>query len=204
MEANNRAQRSAPGLGQVLSIVLGAALLIGLGFLMWLVFSTLLKFLENANPSVSAAVVGAIATVLVGLGAANYTQNQIKAREIESAHRSKKVEIYSGFLRLVERMFSTQDDVGPKKQPSNKELVEFFVQFHTDLILWGSPKVINAYLDFKRHSGDSGRVLFKVDRLYRAIREDLGLSTRGLPSQQLVKMYLKDPDELDGISPRRA
>src|SRR5690625_1868717 len=100
MEADYRTQRSAPGLGHVLSIVLGAALVIGLLFLMWLVFSTLLKFLENANPSVSAAVVGAIATVLVGLGVANYTQNQIKAREIESAHRSRKVEIYSGFLRL--------------------------------------------------------------------------------------------------------
>lgn len=182
-------------------MVLGVALLIALGFLMWLVFTRLLQFLESADPSVSAAIVGAIATVLVGLGVALYTQTQIKVREIENAHRSRKVEIYSGFLDFVGKTLSTSNSAN--EQP-NKELVKFFEHFHTNLILWGSPKVINAYLDFKRHSNDRLQVMDKVDALYRSIREDLGLDTRGLSSRQLVKLYLKDPDELDKLGPPRA
>jgi hypothetical protein len=77
------------------------------------------------------------------------------------------------------------------------ELADFFVKYKTNVILWGSPQVINAQLKFESASTTGENVLYATDRLYLAIRADLGLSNRGLGNRQLIKMYLKNPKELD-------
>lgn len=190
----------SPKLAQAIGFLIGIGLIIGAGYLAWIVLARLLMFLESANPSVSAAVVGAMATVLVGVGGALYTQAQIKKREIEEAHRERKVELYKGFLDMVSKMMAEQNENVSLKPPSPQELVDFMVEFKTNVVLWGSPKVINAQLNFQKVSESGGNVLFAVDELYKAIREDIGLSNKGLDKRQLVKMYLRDPGELDAMS----
>ena len=185
---------------QAVSVLFGFALIFGAGYLLWLVAARLLTFLESANPSVSAAIVGAMATVLVGVGGALYTQSQIKKREIEEAHRARKVEIYKEFLDIVARMMAENNEHVSLKPPSQQELVDFLVGFKTNVVLWGSPKVINAQLNFQKVSSEGGHVLKAVDQLYKAVREDIGLSNRGLDRNQLVKMYLSNPDEMDEMS----
>src|SRR5690554_644314 len=185
---------------QFVSILFGFALIFGAGYLLWLVAARLLTFLESANPSVSAAIVGAMATVLVGVGGALYTQSQIKKREIEEAHRARKVEIYKEFLDIAARMMAEGNENVSLKPPSQQELVDFMVEFKTNVVLWGSPKVINAQLNFQKVSSEGGHVLKAVDQLYKAIREDIGLSNRELDRHQLVKMYLSNPDEMDKMS----
>tara|TARA_R110002050_G_scaffold269917_2_gene412698 strand:- start:237763 stop:238377 length:615 start_codon:yes stop_codon:yes gene_type:complete len=185
---------------QFSSVLFGFVLIFGAGYLLWLVATRLLTFLESANPSVSAAIVGAMATVLVGVGGALYTQSQIKKREIEEAHRARKVEIYKDFLDIAARMMAEGNENVSLKPPSQQELVDFLVGFKTNVVLWGSPKVINAQLNFQKVSSEGGHVLKAVDQLYKAIREDIGLSNRGLDRHQLVKMYLSNPDEMDEMS----
>ena len=179
---------------QCLGSLIGLGLITGAGYLFWM------TFLKGANPSISAAVVGAMATVLVGVVGSLYTQSQIKKREIEEAHRPRKVEIYKGFLDMIARMMADQNPNVSLEAPTPQELIDFLVEFKTDIMLWGSPKVIRAQLDFEKVSNSDGNVLVAVDALYRAIREDIGLSNRGLDKHQLVKMLLKDPNELDEMS----
>ncbi|WP_205043273.1 hypothetical protein [Rhodanobacter glycinis] len=185
---------------QYVSVALALALLFGTAYLLWVVVTQLLKFLANANPSVSAAVVGAMATVLVGVGGALYTQAQIKRREIEDAHRSRKVEIYKGFLDVVAKVMARTNEKVSLEPISDQALVDFLVEFKTNIILWASPKVINAQLNFEKVSSSGGNSLIAVDQLYKAIREDIGLSNRSLDKHQLIKMYLSDPDEMDRAS----
>jgi hypothetical protein len=73
------------------------------------------------------------------------------------------------------------------------------VKFKTNIILWGSPKVLIAQADFELQSRVEGNIFLAVDNLYRAIREDIGLSNAGLPPLHLVKMYLSDPEELESL-----
>ncbi len=86
------------------------------------------------------------------------------------------------------------------KSLTEQELNDIMLEFRTNVILWGSPKVINVYLDFQNASNLNENILLIVDELHKAIREDIGLSNQGLNKKQLVKMYLKDPSELDLIS----
>ncbi|ERL49489.1 hypothetical protein [Halomonas huangheensis] len=190
----------SPKISQAVITLFGIGLIIGAGYLSWIILARLLAFLESANPSVSAAVVGSMATVLVGVGGALYTQAQIKKREIEEAHRARKVELYKGFLDMVAKMTAENNEDVSLEPPSPQELVDFMLELKTNIVLWGSPKVINAQLNFQKVSESGGNVLFAVDELYKAIREDIGLSNRGLNKRQLVKMYLRDPSELDAMS----
>lgn len=187
-------------LWQLLGYALVFAVIFAIGYVAWLGATHLLTFLANANPSISAAIVGAMATVLVSVGGALYTQAQIKKREISEAHRERKVELYKEFLDVVLRIMSGQNENLSIEPIPEQELVDFLAKFKTSVILWGSPKVIKAQLGFEDVSRKGGNILIAVDKLYLAIRDDIGLSNVGLNDHELVKMYLTDPSEMDSMS----
>jgi len=178
----------------------GLAVIFGIIYVLWLVATHLLSFLASANPAIAAAIVGAMATVLVSVAGALYTQAQIQKREIAEAHRERKVALYKGFLDVVLRIMAKENKNLSLTPISDQELVNFLAEFKTSVILWGSPKVIKAQLNFEAVSGSGGNVLLAVDKLYLAIRDDIGLSNSGLNNHELVKMYLRDPSELDRAS----
>ena len=166
--------------------------------LMWLILTHFLVFLEQANPSVSAAIVGGMATVMTAFMVAIFTQRQIKQRELDEAHRERKVAIYHRFLDVLTRSLLQKNPNSHVKPINDKELITFIVTFKTEVVLWGSPKVINALYKFEKKSKENNEnPLSIVDDLYRAIREDIGLSNSGLKKNQLVKMYLSNPEEAD-------
>jgi hypothetical protein len=73
---------------------------------MWLFIREFYAVVRAANPSVAAAVIGAMATILVGIGGVLLTQAQTKKREIADAHRPRKVEIYQDFLEITSRLMT--------------------------------------------------------------------------------------------------
>lgn len=127
------------GIAQAVGVILAIGFLAFVPYLIWVVAARLLTFLESANPSVSAAAVGAMATVLVGVTGFLYTQARTKSREIEEAHRSRKVEIYKGFL-VVARIMAKENPNVSLKPPKEQDLINFLVAFKTDVILWGRLK----------------------------------------------------------------
>jgi len=171
--------------------------------LIWFCWKLIFIFIEAltvADSKITIPVIGGIITIIVGLIANLYTQKQIKLREIDEAHRSKKVEIYSNFLEIVRRIISGNNKNIPIKPLKEGELILQMTKFRTEIILWSSPSVINAFRNFESIAEENTGIkmlLPAVDRLYREMRKDIGLSNKGLPQNQLVKIYLKDPSELD-------
>lgn len=184
---------------QITSIILGLILLAGMGCGIYWLGLKLIAIVTTLKPEVVAAIIGAMATVLGGIAAVIISNKQSKQREIDESHRSKKVEIYKGFLDAVSGIMAKENENVSKKGLSDQELVDYLVEFKTDLLLWGSPKVIKYQLEFERLSSDPDKVFTAVNNLYKAIREDIGLSNKGLDNHELVKMYLSDPSELDAI-----
>ena len=178
---------------------LGFVLIAGILYGLWMAVSFFISSLASADPKISAAIIGAMTTIFVGIAAVIITQRQIKIREIEEAHREKKVEIYQKFLSTVTSLIAGKNDQVTIKSPTEQELIDYLVEFKTEILLWGSPKVIKAQLEFERISGSNGNVFMAVDNLYKAIREDIGLSNSGLNNLELIKIFLKDPSELDKI-----
>jgi hypothetical protein len=152
--------------------------------------SATLTWVKSLEPSVA----GAFTTAFIGLLGLLYVQWQSKSRDIAESHRPSKVDIYNTFFGIVERL---QDS--DKSALSDGEVPDWmkaeFIKLNRGLILWASPGVIRAWLDF-RTSAESGKnMLVAVDRMYQAIRKDLGNSNFGLRTGDLIKISLKDPNE---------
>ncbi|MGF1845333.1 hypothetical protein L4C39_19505 [Vibrio clamense] len=163
----------------------------------WIAFGFFIDALASSDPKIAAAILGAMATIFVGLTAVIITQNQIKLRDREEAHRSKKVEIYEKYLETIQAMMSGANENVSIEAPSNQELVDYLVKFKSEIILWGSPEVIKMQLEFQRVSQNGGNIFIAVNNIHKAIRADIGLSNKGLNKLELVKMYLANPDELN-------
>lgn len=182
-------------------VLVGILLLAGLLFGLWKAITYFFSLLSAASPEVSAAVIGGMSTALVAIAAAMLAHRSARIRASDDAHRVKKVEIYRNFLEIVARQMANDNDKINIKPLKEAELVKFLVTFRSDIMLWGSPSVLNAFKAFNTQCKSGGAAMFKsVDDLYRAIRSDIGLSNWGLEPNALVKMYLSDPSELDVLA----
>ena len=161
-----------------------------------------MDFLKDIDGSTLATLVTAAITVLLAVYLNYKSQEKIKEREREEAHRKKKIEMYSDFLDLVSRMFAAVNPEIEADEVSPDEMVEFILRFKKSILLWGSPKVIKAQLEYEKGSvlamerKDNKKLLLLVDRLYRAMREDIGLKNKGLKKGDLIRLSLKNHDEI--------
>lgn len=173
-----------------LQLGLSFVLLAGLGYALYKTIEVSFSFLESVNPTVGAAIIAAVATVMLGL----YTQLLLKKRQLDDAHREKKIQIYEEFMKMAAAHLAQENQNLKQKKIPQEKVVDFFFRFKTDLILRGSARVIKAMAKFESVSSEGGDVLSAVDEIYRAMREDVGLSNFGLKHKELVGVYLKSED----------
>lgn len=176
----------------MLQALLGLSLVVGIFYGAWLLLMEFANSIRAASPEVSAAIVGAMATILVGISAVLISQAHERRRSAEEAHRLKKVEIYQDFINMISRMIGSQNEHLSMEEPDPQELVQYLFKYKSDILLWGSPKVIKAQIEFEAvsGSGNTEKLFRSVNALYMAIREDIGLSNSGLNNLELVKLGL--------------
>lgn len=165
-----------------ISIVIAAIFIVGICVFLW-----------NAP----AVIIGTMITAFAGITVALLTQQKIKLREIEESHRPKKVEIYQKFIDTMAVALSGQNKHTSIQSPTTEELVDYFHSFKKDILLWGSPNVIKSHLEFEKISASDGNVFAAMNNIYKAIREDIGLSNAGLDNLELIKIFLDDQARID-------
>ncbi|MBS7662421.1 hypothetical protein I0D00_10810 [Pseudomonas lalucatii] len=177
---------------KLLQLLIGITVIGAIGYGSWVLIKEFLSALTAASPEITAAIIGAMATILVGISAVLISQSHERKRSADEAHRLRKIEIYQGFIDIISRMMGASNKNLSLKEVDPQELVHFAFKFKSDLLLWGSPKVIKAQIYFESvsGSGDTKKLFRAVNSLYSAIREDIGLSNSGLSSLELVKLSL--------------
>lgn len=160
-------------LGLVILIVIGAAIFV------------LLKSLFS-NAAVAGPVIAASVAIVVFAGGEYFTRQRIA----QQYRWDKIADTYAEFLNLIRR-------IGKDEAPPNIE--ELMMKFSNDLLLWGSPKVITAWIEMMRQTGagllsDTQATMLQRD-LLRAIRTDLGQFDRKLDDRDLMKLLVNDIDE---------
>ena len=173
-------------------LALGFFLLGIIGILGWLLVSSAFTWVSALEASVSAALI----TAAVGLIGLWYAQWHSKGRDIAENHRPSKIEVYGKFFDIVEKFQAgevSDEDLAEEDLPD--WLRKDYQELNRGLILWASPKVIRAWLEFRSTSVKGGSVLFAMDNMYKEIRKDLGNSNWGLQPGDLIRIGLKDPSE---------
>lgn len=190
------------GVWRVVQFVLSLAVLIVIGYGVFLILRDLLGKMGALNDNIIAAFVAAL-TAVFGYW---YTQKQSKEKDIAESHRSKKIELCQSFMDILLSMMNASRENKPV-DPKNidKELLDKFNNINSGIILWGSPNIIKSWLLFKQESkpDSTATPLFRMDDVLRAFRKELGHSNRGLKEGDLIKIFLKDPSEIDKLIQQR-
>jgi len=182
------------------------------GAFSWAVFELIITALGEANVTVIVAIIAASGTIATGVIGALITQAQSKDREIlvqgkiqerqiQEAHRDKKVQVYTRFLGLASAFLQGENPNNKKKTPRQQKVLDEFEKIQNGMLLWGSPEVIKAFLRFRHASEVEGseNVLKVIDALYLAFRADIGLSNSGLESHELIQMYLRSVKDIEQL-----
>ncbi len=147
--------------------------------------------------SLDSGLAGAIITAIIGLFSLWYAQWHTRSREISESHRQSKIEVYNIFFDIVDKF---QDDTVDTSFEDKKDVPDWlkkdFRRLNRGLILWGSPDVMKAWLNFRTISvaKDGKNTLIAVDKMYQAIRKDLGNSNFGLQTGDLIKSTISDTE----------
>ena len=170
----------------LVAALVALALLGVIGFgLVWVV-----GWARSLNPTVA----GAVTTAGIGLVGLWYVQWQSKSRDIAESHRPSKIEIYNTFFGIVERLQANDGEAAAEGELPEWMKAEF-IKLNRGLILWAAPEVIRAWLEFRTCSESGGNILVAADKMYQAIRKDLGNSNFGLQTGDLIKISLSNPNE---------
>ena len=192
---------------KAIPLVLG----IFLGIFLWAILELLFNSLESSDVRIVVAIIAATGTFVSGIILAIINnsrvrsreleiQEKIREREIDESHRQNKVEIYNGFLKLVSAFMQGENSNNKKKTPTSKQSQVEIEKFQNGIMLWGGPKVIAAFLNYRKESLKTTKEMFtSIDNLHKCLREDIGLSNEGLDNFEMIQMYLSNPNEIEEL-----
>ncbi|HTR75486.1 MAG TPA: hypothetical protein VMH33_09565 [Solirubrobacterales bacterium] len=161
----------------VIGLILVMAVLVGTYLLLNHLFS---------SPAAAGPTIVTGGAVLVFAAGEYFTRERIA----QQYRWDKVADTYLEFLNLVRKS-------GSGEPP--EDLLGFMGKFQDDLLMWGSPKVITAWIEMNRATerglkSDTEATELQRD-LIRAIRKDLGQRDRKLDDRDLMHLLIHDIDE---------
>ena len=166
-----------------------------LGLLAWFLYKFIVFIfvsLQGVDYKIIIGIVGVMATIISSVWIASYNARKAKEKVVYEAHREKKAEIYNGFMdTMITQLVKNMNDgkSGDELLPEN--LLEFLYTFTAQVIIYGSPDVINAFDKFKNlPENDSPIILSIIDNLFREMRKDLGESNKNIDLNTLMGLYI--------------
>ena len=166
-----------------------------LGLLAWFSYKLIIFIvvsLHGVDYKIIIGIVGVMATIISSVWIASYNARKAKEKVVYEAHREKKAEIYNEFMdTMITQLVKNMNDgkSGDELLPDN--LLEFLYKFTAQVIIYGSPAVINAFDKFKNlPENDSPIILSIIDDLFREMRKDLGESNKDIEKNTLMGLYI--------------
>lgn len=142
--------------------------------------------LAKADANVKIAVIGVLASVLLAV----YSNSRTKKREIASRQFTLKSATY---LKIIEILVRLLREVKSEKEMLTEDLVGELMEFKKELLIWGSPKVIEAWNSYELmadENPDYKKISVQMEKILREIRKDLGHSDWLLRHGSLWGLFL--------------
>jgi hypothetical protein len=146
------------------------------------------------------AVVGAVATAVLGVVGVVWQQRQSEKARLREAHRDRMTPVYHELLKHVWQQAGRAD-----QQPSD-EVAEFMRDLKARQLMLGAPReMIQAFNRWEREAkaaqgeSDGIALIFAWEELLRAMRRDLGHDDSGLARGELLRVFM---DDIDGFLPQ--
>lgn len=149
------------------------------------------RVLVDVNSSLAVAVIAAASTLMATTITVMLGRYFERKRDIEAHFRADKIKFYDEFLRELFTVFHADGAVQDAK------LVKVLQEWQRKLVLWGGHSVLTTYFKWMNHL-KSGNInadsMFLMDDFFRALRSDIGQSSRGLPRGAFVHLIMRHGD----------
>lgn len=180
------------------SIVVGVFLILLMAVVVVAALVWMGAFLTALPPVAAAPIVAGLLTVFVAVASLLFNQWAQRRSERDKAQLAKKSEFYEKFIADIMLVLNVAKEPRTEAQTS-EHMVTAVKDFTSKAIVWGSPEVIQAWLNFKTQAILASEAKDKhlstmdsLERLFRAIRRDLGYDDRKLAQQDLLKLFITD------------
>ncbi|MEU6109748.1 hypothetical protein ABZ853_15250 [Streptomyces albidoflavus] len=156
------------------------------------------QMFHGVNPTVSAAAVAAISTVVVAVATLVIGRYYERRAVVEAEIRASKIPVYS---RLVESLLRIILRGGAAAE-GTEQFADEIREITPQLIAWGSDDVVVEWSNFKRSittaSTESEReeAFFGLEKLLMAIRRDYGHKGRNVKEGDLLGLFINDAYEV--------
>jgi hypothetical protein len=177
------------------SIALGLASLIVLAGVTLLAGWFVLGWFSTLQREVATAIIAGFVAVMVSIVSVLLSKYFDRKREIEQAQRAKKAEIYEELLKFV---FShALRSALPHQVPTEAEGIDFFNRFTQRVIVWGSDDVLRQFAKWKFSMNDAepNALVFEMEKLFFAIRKDMGHKNAGLRRGDILRIFTPDIEQ---------
>ena len=148
--------------------------------------------LEGVDYKIIIGVVGVMATIISSVWIASYNARKAKEKVVYEAHREKKSEIYNEFMdTMITQLVKNMNDGKSGDGLLPEKLMDFLYKFTAQLVIYGSPDVINAFHKYKNPPENNSYIVLSVlDNLFLEMRKDLGESNKNIEANTLMGLYI--------------
>lgn len=166
----------------------------------WLIGSWIIRTIFGLDKALASAIIAAFVAVFSAIFA--YWKEREKSRQ--EAHKEKKVEVYSIFFDIVFKILkASKGESNDQAYYESQELQDSLFELMKGILAYGSPAVVLSMGRWRlAANSNSSAQLLHVGDILLAMREDLGLSNRGLNNINIHQIYVVDDIEiaLKGVS----
>ena len=159
----------------------------------------IVTYLQNMTSSVDVVVLVALITgsiTLLNSFYSRYSEQRNKKREYLATKREGP---YSDLVTVIHKVsLSGKDDF----VYSNEDMIKDINDFNSKLSLWGSPKVVKKWNDFRQKSLEGNKqlepkeLLNAVEEVMNEMRKDLG--SKSTKKGELLSIFIYDSENLLG------
>lgn len=113
-----------------------------------------------------------------------------RKKEIDAHFRSEKIKIYDEFLKELFKLFENNGET------DTEGMVQFLREWQRKLVLWGGHGVLSAYFRWMNQLKrvPDAQTVFLMDEFFRALRADIGQSSRSLEKGAFANLILRHGD----------
>lgn len=156
-------------------------------------------YLQNMTSSLDVVVLVALITgsiTLLNSFYSRYSEQRNKKREYLATKREGP---YSDLFTVIHKVSLSEKGVFVY---SNEEMIKDINDFNSKLSLWGSPKVVKKWNDFRQKSLEGNKqlepkeLLNAVEEVMNEMRKDLG--SKSTKKGELLSIFINDSENLLG------
>lgn len=152
------------------------------------------KKLATLDQPLIIAILAAAATVLTSTITVVIGRIFERKKEIEAHFRQTKFDQYDELLKIL---YELLDPARASDGGSSDEVIKRLRDWQRKLILFAGPKTIVAFVDWMRdlkNGNPTVKSFVLMDRFFKALRSDLGVSNRGLEEAIFAHLLLQNGD----------